>query len=1028
MLAGQVRQIGMSLVQNSLHFLGALRVVKQGQTETKFRSRRAFALLAYLAANPHPHPRAELAEFMWPEQSNGRGNLRWVLGEAKRILPEAVEATRSTIAFVTPQNYLVDTVAIDTALKAGDMQRLSELLLNTQSEFLAGYFDDESAEFELWLLSQREMWRRKLLNAIEELIHYHNSRSDYALATQFAQKWLEIEPWEEIAHRWIMELLARQGQLDAALEQYARCSRVLAEELGAEPEEETTELFKRLQKTTEQPRHNLSSLPAFVGRQAELTRLSELFHDEKTRIITIVGAGGMGKTHLATHAASQALNLFLDGIAFVRLAPLESADNIPETVISTLADVGIIAPFKGGRSSIQYLMQELRGKEVLIVLDNVEHVIDSIMSLLRIVDRVPTVKLLITSRERLNVRWEQIVNLSGLPHAEAQTLFVRAAQRHRPNFSAETNASHIERICALVEGMPLGIELAASWVRMQNCAKIADAIATNLDFLSSRDRDRPDRHRSIRAAFNYSWQLLTPNEQAMLGRLAVFHGGFSAEAAQTVAQASWADLVLFIDKSLIHQQLAVDREGANVRYQLHSLLRQFSLDKQKSSLDTVRAQHAQYYANMLHANERAIQKGMTNALDEIEREIPNIQQTWEWSTKTDTVHNLSTSIQALAYFTDARCRWQTALNLFHPAAERMLMLPETPEVLYTRGALLAALGSTYGRMTKYAVAQGLLEEALLIFRKLPSDVGIIVSLFGIGRVLENSTKLDEARRYYSESREHAQKSGDTAGVVRASVNLARLLLKLGDYSTALAMAEQSLPSLEERNERRELVAALDSQARCLYALGQLDRALKAAEACEAIATDIKTALNIGQAKILRGEILYALGHCDEATEQLETAIDLLTEVGDIRANITAWNQLARVQIACGSVSDALDTAQRALSLAQRESYVEGELDARCVLAMLFFAQGKLLETQTALNQALRLSADLKRPPLQLRVLGILGDLGAAADQSVDPLYNLIAQHPASEYLTRQHVLGKAKSAEIVTLDKAMSSVLPNYNP
>ncbi|MGB1250964.1 MAG: ATP-binding protein, partial [Candidatus Promineifilaceae bacterium] len=973
------------------------------------------------------HPRAELAELLWPEVKNGRGNLRWVVGEAKKILPEALESTRNTLAFIAPSDYLVDTLAINAALKAGDMDRLSELLLETQGEFLAGYFDDESAEFEIWLLTQRESWRRKLLTIIEDLIHYHNGRSDYALATRFANKWLEIEPWEEVAHRWIMELLTRQGQLEAALEQYERCSRVLAEELGTEPEDETTELFKRLQQTSAQPTHNLPSLPAFVGRSAELARLSQLFHDESARIITIVGAGGMGKTHLATHAAAQSLNLFLDGIALVRLAPLESADNIAETVISTLADIGIIPSFMGGQSPVRFLAQELRNKEVLIVLDNVEHMIDSTLSLLKLVDRLPKVTLLITSRERLNVRWEQIVDLSGLPHTEAHTLFVRAAQRHWPPFSVGNNTHHhIHQICALVEGMPLGIELAASWVRMQSCQKIAEAIASNLDFLTTRDRDRPDRHRSIRAAFNYSWELLSPEEQTMLGKLAVFQGGFSAEAAQEVADATWADLAPFIDKSLIHQQLAVERDGANVRYQLHGLLRHFSLKKKEGQLDPVRKQHAAYYAKMLYSHERALRLGLAEALDEVERELPNVQQAWEWSIQTNTVENLTMGMQSLAFFTDARCRWQTALNLFRPATERLLTLDETPNVMLARGGMLAALGSTYGRLTKYTIAQGLLEEALIIFKALTFDFGIMFCLFAIGRVLENSTKLDEAHNYYNQSRIHAEKTGDDSGIARASVNLAVLLLKLGDYSTALGMAEQSLPSFEVRNERRELVTGLASQARCLYALGQLKRALSAARSCEAVATEIKSALSIGEAKKLRGEILFALGRCDEAVVQLEAAIQHLTDVGDIRAIISAWSQLALVLLRCDRPTEAIEMAQRALSLSQREVFSEGELDARCVLAMHHLDGGQLLKAQTELIRALQLSAELKRPPLQLRVLSLLGELGVHASQNTDPLYNLLSSHPATEYLVRQRVRDKAKSSDTITLEKAMSSFLPNY--
>ncbi len=289
--------------------------------------------------------------------------------------------------------------------------------------------------------------------------------------------------------------------------------------------------------------HNLpSATTSFIGRQAELAEIALLMHDPACRLLTLLGPGGIGKSRLAVQAAYQQSDQFADGVYFVPLTPIHSAD----LLISALNDIlGLIA--FGQELPRQLLIQYLFGKELLLVLDGFEHLIDAASDLVvELLAAAGRIKILVTSREVLNLREEWIRSVDGLPYPvddagsriddyAAVQLFADRARQVRADFSLHDNLIHVIRICRLVEGIPLGIELAAAWIWTLPCSLIADEIQQRLDFLSTTLRNIPERHRSMRAVFEQSWRLLSAHEQAVFKRLAVFRGSFSREAAERVA-------------------------------------------------------------------------------------------------------------------------------------------------------------------------------------------------------------------------------------------------------------------------------------------------------------------------------------------------------------------------------------------------------------------------------------------------------------------------------------------------------------
>ena len=354
----------------------------------------------------------------------------------------------------------------------------------------------------------------------------------------------------------------------------------------------------------EAPKHNLpTQTTPFIGRQTELEKVTNQLADSACRLLTILGAGGMGKTRLGVAAAQMQISNFTDGVVYVSLAPIgndgaETAVSI-NPIVAALADALKIS-FQGDSPPEQQLTNYLKRKEMLILFDNFEHLLDTAVFLSNLLQHAPDIKILTTSRERLNLQEEWLFALQGLSFSDDQSmsavqLFAQRARQVKEDFDLEREKTAVLRICQLVEGMPLGLELAASWVMQLSCEEIADEIESELDFLTTEIRNVPDRHRSIRAIFGYSWERLSAKEQDVLQKLSVFRGGFERKAAKAVTGASLPLLARLVGKSLLSV-------GENGRYTIHELLRQFAAEKLAENsliVEETHRQHCYYFLAFL---------------------------------------------------------------------------------------------------------------------------------------------------------------------------------------------------------------------------------------------------------------------------------------------------------------------------------------------------------------------------------------------------------------------------------------------
>ena len=396
--------------------------------------------------------------------------------------------------------------------------------------------------------------------------------------------------------------------------------------------------------------HNLpETLTPIVGRDTELQTIKDLLSDPAIRLVTIVGPGGVGKTQLSLAAARSQLDAFIDGVFFVSLSSLRTAENIVPAITEALQlELG-----EGGDSQEQ-LLSYLRDKTMLLVVDNFEHLLDGAHLVSKIMQEAPSVNVLVTSQEKLILRGEMVLPITGIAFPQgngeirdvseypAVKLFIQSAQRVAHRFEAEGDDWwHINRICQLVDGMPLGIVLAAAWVEMLSIEEIAAEIERSLDFLETTMGDVPQRQRSIRAVFDYAWELMRDDEQVVFMKMSVFRGGFTREAVQAIIlNASLQMLMGLVNKSLLY------RDPDSGRYDIHGLSRQFAAEKLQLLPDEhaeILEAHGVYFADFVGKQESEIRAGLQS---DVLQEMENVRKSWTYAVEHQKVKNPAASYGA----------------------------------------------------------------------------------------------------------------------------------------------------------------------------------------------------------------------------------------------------------------------------------------------------------------------------------------------------------------------------------------------
>jgi predicted ATPase/DNA-binding SARP family transcriptional activator len=970
----------------ALYLLGPPRI-ERGGVPVHVPRRKVVALLAYLAvAGPGPrgrrHGRDTLATLFWPEhdQRQARGRLRRALSSLKQALGQGweegkhpLDVEREAVGLNRNAEIWSDVAAFRDLLAEcrahGHRQDqtcpaclplLSEAAALYDDDLMAGFSLRDSPGFEDWQFFQAESLRDQLANALGRLAKGHGSLGECEPAIAYARRWAALDPLHEPAHRCLMQLYAWSGQRAVALRQYAACERVLSDELGMSPQEETARLYRTI---VEGPdllppvehaaapvvvrKHNLPvQLTPFVGRKGLLAQVAACLQQPACRLLTLVGPGGSGKTRLALQTAAEILSgaqpdCYPDGVYLISLAALDSAEAMVPAVAGAIGFSFYAEPGRPQQpaSSRRQLLDYLRGKAMLLILDNVEHLLPpgrgeregGVGLVTEILKAAPQIKILATSRACLNVQGEHLLTVGGMDFPrptsstlsastdigryDAARLFLQGAGRVRPGFElTPANQADVVRICRLVDGLPLGILLAAAWVRMLTPAEIVTQIRQSLDFLTTDLHDVPARQRSMRAVFDHSWHLLTARERVVMQALSVFHGGCTRQAAERVTGATLRELRALMDKSLLEWN-----PGLDGRYEMHELLRQYVAEKLgevPAKEEAARDRHCAYYAGFLQQREAdLIGWNQRRALAEIGDEIENVRASWDWAVDQGRIEDMDRSLESLAEFYRMRARFREGEEAFARAAHKLARvqsdIDSRPETGRESRILLGKVLLQQGRFCDPLGLAGkgveLLQESLAILRELGAQREMAYALCYLGE----KPLCQEALAIF-------QETGDRRGIALALRELAGVARGQGEHGPARHLFQESLAIFRELGNQEEIAFTLRVLGYMAWILGEYKAAKELYQESLSLYREIGDQRGVADSlEYLGSNALYGFREYDEAKQLLQESLAIYEEIGDLYGMAVALESLGGLADLQGEYAKAIQLAQRSLALANK---------------------------------------------------------------------------------------------------------------
>lgn len=961
-----------------IRLLGGLHVSQGGVAITGFVSTKVAALLAYLAVTRRAHQRDALATLLWSEMDDAAAanNLRQALSNLRKLVAPYLSIARDTVQFGSHLPVSLDVTAFEQALSAARSQPLAARAATLQcacdlyqGDFLAGVIVRDAPDFDEWLLAQRLHLREQALHALHVLGDLYLAQALYDRAIDCATRLLALDAWRESAHRQLMLALAHSGQRVAALAQYETCRQVLAAELGIEPAEETTALAVHIRAAGSTPRHNLPPPAALVGRTEEMAAINLRLLQPDCRLLTLSGAGGMGKTRLALHAAGQAYQrgLFLDGVFWVELTTVITSTGLLAAIASALG-----LQVSDGKPILAQLIAYLRAKEALFVIDNFDHLLAEAGTVVQLLRQAPQVKLLLTSREALNVQSEWRLPIHGLPYptpgaidadatstaATAETyagvqLFLARARAVRPDFALNAStAPHVVAICRHVDGMPLGIELAAAQLRHYECSEIAAAIGRNLDFLAATYRDATPRHDSVRAVFDYSWDLLSPSLQATLAALSVFAGSFGQAEALEVAGATRSALNALLDKFLL-RCIGADR------YVLHGLLRQYAEGRlTPAAADAARTAHSRAYCRLLAVCAAQLKNSdQKAAAARIAQDFENVRTAWRTAIAAHDVPTLLAAMDGLYHFCMVRSRFQEGADLFSWSRQTLAPAGVHQDAGNEQRRLFAHLATREARfyimLSRHAEAKALLAPCLTELRALDDSAGVATALVYLGAAVTSLGDYEQAQTYLQEGLDLRCTLGDDWGQAVCRLELAGLAFYRNDYRMAEIHCAEGLHLAGQAGDPQIIAHLLTGSSIVARQLGDYVAAQEFIARSLAVYEEMEDPYGVIQGRLTLGGLAYSLARYDDAAAHYRRALDASIVLG----------------------------------------FRSGEAESHCRLGQIAAAQHQSSEAVIHLQVALRLITEIQEAPLLLDTLYTVATLYTLFPQAAAPLAMWLSAQP-----------------------------------
>lgn len=847
--------------------------IRIGDKEQLVSMNRSGLLCAYLAVHGTWIRRDQLLALFWPEmrEPKARQNLRSLLYKTKKeAFAETLEYNDSQVRFEAQ----TDVKAFQEAISKADWLNATKLY---KGEFLRTYKGRESVVFEEWLLQAQDdyfsSWRNAVIYATQKLIEQNNA----AEAVSLLKKILTRNPLDEDAVQLCMKAQLQAKQPSSAKQTFQSFKKQLLEDLDLEPLPKTIELAQSLQVEKDKPVKqqkiqpikqqlgNQATLPEaltpFVGRTLELLELSNLLAEPQHRLITLLGPGGMGKSRLSLRLLEEQQEAFADGVTFVSLAPLTSAADIP-MAIATAVHLSI----ESDSSVREQVINFLYSKDILLVLDNYEHLIDGASFVETLLTSCLKLKIICTSRVILGLPGELIYDLVGLSLPSKSTdqleafdavqLFLRNARRVKPDFRLENkDKSVIVELVYYLQGMPLAIELAANWVRLFPVSELLQALKQDINLLEVTGQQVSEKHQSMRKVFAYSWKLLSEEQKRVLAELSIFRGGFNRDAALSVAKASVRVLISLVNKSLI-------RTTPSGRFSILEVIRQYAAEYIKNQ-DLVSKAHSSYYLKALAESIEGIRGDDPNAsFRQLDLDFENIRIAWQYAVKIEAFELLVDGIEALQRFADASGRFEegifmikqmiNALDESNEEDKRFLahaltrlsslkgmgIKPEEAEALNLRAyyllqqldepilmiSAIQGLGKQANRQGDYESTIRFEKQALDIAYKINNKRLIAKNLGRLAVFEDNAGYQNEAKQHYQEAITRFKEQNNLIGLTYNLGNLGALLIDIGELEQANHILSEATRNARAMGDKTYLSDALSHWAACKQKLGFLEEA------------------------------------------------------------------------------------------------------------------------------------------------------------------------------------------------------------
>ncbi len=992
----------------SIRLLGTFQVLRDHAT-VDFRSNKERLLLAYLVVERgRPHQREALTALFWPEQgaveagANFRKTLhrlRVSLGDDGAepyllVTPGQVQFNPACFqASVGPQ-VQVDVDVFEQLMNQVKQHphRRVEICRTCQAklgqaveiyggDFLRGLSLPDTLEFEDWCVLRREGLHYQALAALESLAEHALRRSQWEQALGQARRLIALEPLREDAQRQIMLALYLSGQSMAALKQYHSCVKILRNELGVEPANETRMLFEQIRAGADLPerirqsQHNLPEPTApLVGRTVELEQISDLLTLLPHRLISLVGFGGMGKTRLALQAAIDNRYAFKDRVAWIELAPLNDPKMVPQTILATLS-----IPNRANRSPLDTLIDALVDKEALLVLDNCEHLIQSCAQVMDSLLRAcPHLVILATSREPLRLPQEKSLLLSPLPvpdaglkeldalrQNDAVRLFTQRVAAVHPSFElTPANANWVTLICQRLDGIPLALEMCAARARTFSMEQLAIRLDNRFYFLSEGSRVALPRQQTLLATVDWSYDLLSSDEQALLRCLSVFVGGWSLEAAEAVAGGCLHDeqtpnvcdsLAHLVDKSFV----TVDFHLPKPRYTMLETIRQFANQKLTALGEDALARHNhRAYFLAQAANPALYEPGAWAVSQQMERDHDNFQAALADAIQCNDRENALRLGIGLGRFWELGGYWSEGQQWL----ERSLALPPGPlqgvdrltQQALNVSSLLAQRQGHFDQARQWAQA------ALELAQGQGDGPAAIQSLNNLGHIAYNQGDYEQVRAVVLESiRQFDISAGADPGCLADAWRLwGNAAFNQANFIEARHSYEKSLAIYRQQDDQRNIAIMLNNLGLVNLYLGEIAQSQSNCQKGLALSEKINDQRSVAITRLSLGHIALNQNDLKQARSDYSASCLIFSNLGDLPLEAVVHFYIGMTALRGEFFEEAHLHFLKSLEQRRRLQSKQGIAEALHGLGHLAMAQGQFERAQALMKEALAARVEL----------------------------------------------------------------------